>query len=75
VALRVEELCVMFEGDCQSRYAVWSWRNLDAGALSIAALFNNCVELFEYIQLGRQFEPDFARSRLTLDICKTQLSR
>jgi hypothetical protein len=26
-----------------------------AGALSVAALFNNCVDCFEYIQLGRHF--------------------
>ncbi|GKT43130.1 heterokaryon incompatibility protein s [Colletotrichum spaethianum] len=30
-----------------------------AGALSVAALFNNCVTCFEYIQLGRNFGRDY----------------
>ncbi|KAL5610634.1 hypothetical protein FOBRF1_006751 [Fusarium oxysporum] len=46
-----------------------------AGALSVAALFNNCVDCFEYIQLGRHFGRDFERSQLKLDIAKTRLSR
>ncbi|EGU74155.1 hypothetical protein FOQG_19194 [Fusarium oxysporum f. sp. raphani 54005] len=46
-----------------------------AGALSVAALFNNCVDCFEYIQLGRHFGRDFERCQLKLDIAKTRLSR
>jgi hypothetical protein len=46
-----------------------------AGALSVAALFNNCVECFEYIQLGRHFRQDYERCRLKLDIAQTRLSR
>lgn len=46
-----------------------------ASALSIAALFNNCVICFEYIQLGRHFGRDYERCQLQLDIAKTRLSR
>jgi len=46
-----------------------------AGALSVAALFNNCVDCFEYIQLGRHFGSDFERCQLKLDILKIRLSR
>ncbi|KAJ4263217.1 hypothetical protein NW764_016198 [Fusarium oxysporum] len=46
-----------------------------AGALSVAALFNNCVDCFKYIQLGRHFGRDFERCQLKLDVAKTRLSR
>jgi hypothetical protein len=46
-----------------------------AGALSVAALFNNCVDCFEYIQLGRHFGRDFEHCQLKLDIAKIRLSR
>ncbi|KAI1368985.1 prion-inhibition and propagation-domain-containing protein [Xylaria arbuscula] len=46
-----------------------------ASALSVAALFNNCVTCFEYIQLGRHFGRDYERCQLKLDIAKTRLSR
>ncbi|EMT74562.1 prion-inhibition and propagation-domain-containing protein [Fusarium oxysporum II5] len=46
-----------------------------SGALSVAALFNNCVDCFEYIQLGRHFGRDFERCQLKLDIAKIRLSR
>ncbi|GKT45968.1 heterokaryon incompatibility protein s [Colletotrichum spaethianum] len=46
-----------------------------AGALSIASLFNNCVDCFEYIQMGRHFGRDFERSLLRIDIAKARLSR
>ncbi|CAI4214559.1 unnamed protein product [Parascedosporium putredinis] len=46
-----------------------------AGALSVAALFNNCVDCFEYIQLGRSFGRDFERCRLKLCVITTRLSR
>ncbi|GFF93370.1 hypothetical protein IFM53868_07163 [Aspergillus udagawae] len=46
-----------------------------AGALSIAGLFNNCVDCFEYIQLGRNFGRDFHSSQLRLDMAKVRLSR
>ncbi|KAF5625055.1 hypothetical protein F52700_9430 [Fusarium sp. NRRL 52700] len=45
------------------------------GALSVAALFNNCVDTFEYIQLGRHFGEDFQRCQLKLDVAKTRLGR
>ncbi|KAI1110207.1 heterokaryon incompatibility protein s [Nemania sp. NC0429] len=46
-----------------------------ASALSVAALFNNCVTCFEYIQLGRHFAQDFERCQLKLDVARTRLSR
>ncbi|KAI1179125.1 heterokaryon incompatibility protein s [Nemania sp. FL0916] len=46
-----------------------------AGALSVAALFNNCVASFEYIQLGRHFAQDYERCQLKIDIAQANLSR
>ncbi|RKK89117.1 Heterokaryon incompatibility protein s [Fusarium oxysporum] len=46
-----------------------------AGALSVAALFNNCVDCFGYIQLSRHFGRDFERCQLKLDIAKIRLGR
>ncbi|KAI0103840.1 prion-inhibition and propagation-domain-containing protein [Nemania sp. FL0031] len=46
-----------------------------ASALSVAALFNNCVGCFEYIQLGCHFGRDYERYQLKLDIARTRLSR
>ncbi|QYS97666.1 hypothetical protein H0G86_004888 [Trichoderma simmonsii] len=45
------------------------------GALSVAGLFNNCVETFEYIQLGRHFGEDYQRYQLKLDVAQTRLGR
>lgn len=45
------------------------------GTLSVAALFNNCVETFEYIQLGRHFGEDYQRYQLKLDVAQTRLGR
>ena len=46
-----------------------------ASALSVAALFNNCVDWFEYIQLGRHFARDYERCQLKVDIARSRLSR
>ncbi|RSL68983.1 hypothetical protein CEP54_002512 [Fusarium duplospermum] len=46
-----------------------------AGALSVAALFNNCVDCLGYIQLGRDFGRDFELSQLKLDITRSRISR
>ncbi|KAK8062859.1 hypothetical protein PG997_014956 [Apiospora hydei] len=46
-----------------------------AGALSVAALFTDCVDCFEYVQLARHFGRDFERCRLKLDVAQTRLSR
>ncbi|KAI1122551.1 prion-inhibition and propagation-domain-containing protein [Nemania abortiva] len=46
-----------------------------ASALSVAALFNNCVSCFEYIQLGRHFGRDYELHQLKLDIAQIRLSR
>ncbi|GAO18183.1 hypothetical protein UVI_02037030 [Ustilaginoidea virens] len=44
-----------------------------AGAMSVAALFNNCVDCFEYIQLSRHFGRDFERCQLKLDVANIRL--
>uniref|UniRef100_A0A0D2YHA7 Prion-inhibition and propagation HeLo domain-containing protein n=1 Tax=Fusarium oxysporum (strain Fo5176) TaxID=660025 RepID=A0A0D2YHA7_FUSOF len=46
-----------------------------AGALSVAALFNNVVDCFEYIQLGRNFGTDYQTCQIKLDIARLRLSR
>lgn len=46
-----------------------------AAALSVAALFNNCVECFEYVQLGRHFGRDYESYQLKLDVAQARLSR
>src|SRR4051794_37650955 len=46
-----------------------------AGTLNIAALFNNCLDCFEYIQLGRHFGRDYQTCQLRLDIAKARLGR
>ncbi|KIL90043.1 HETs protein [Fusarium avenaceum] len=46
-----------------------------AGAISIAALFNNCIDCFDYIQLAKSFGEDFSRYQLRLDVAKCRLSR
>lgn len=45
------------------------------GAISLAGLFQQCVECFEYVQLGRHFAQDFGRYQLKLDIAKRRLHR
>ncbi|KAJ4214073.1 hypothetical protein NW759_010599 [Fusarium solani] len=46
-----------------------------SGAISIAALFNDCVDCFEYIQLARHFGKDYSRCQLRLDVAKWRLDR
>jgi len=46
-----------------------------AGALSVATLFNNCVDCFEFVQLGRSFGRDYERCQLRLDIASARLAR
>jgi hypothetical protein len=46
-----------------------------ASALSVAALFNNVVDCFEYIQLGRNFGTDYQTCQVKLDIARLRLSR
>ncbi|KAI1015364.1 hypothetical protein LB504_010976 [Fusarium proliferatum] len=46
-----------------------------AGAMSIAGLFNNCVDCFNYIQIAKHFGQDFSRYQLRLDVAKCRLAR
>jgi small-conductance mechanosensitive channel len=48
---------------------------LAVGVFAIAGLFNNAVDCFEFVQLGRNFETDFTTCILKLDDTKLQLSR
>lgn len=46
-----------------------------AGSFSVAAVFNNAVDCFGYIQLGRNFGSDYQTCQLRLDIARLRLSR
>jgi hypothetical protein len=46
-----------------------------AGAIGIAAAFTTCVDVFEYIHLGRRFGKDFQTSQLKLTVLRLRLSR
>ncbi|KAM6534585.1 hypothetical protein FALCPG4_004213 [Fusarium falciforme] len=45
------------------------------GAIGLAGLFQQCIECFEYMQLGRHFAQDFGRYQLKLDIAERRLHR
>jgi hypothetical protein len=46
-----------------------------AGALSVAALFNSCVDCFGYVQLGRNLGLDYEHHKLKLSLLQARLSR
>jgi len=48
---------------------------LAVGIVSLAGLFTNAVQCFEYVQLGRQFGKNFQTSQLKLDNSRLRLSR
>lgn len=48
---------------------------LAVGAVALAGLFNNTVDCFEYIQVGRSFGKNFQTSVLKLDVARLRLSR
>lgn len=48
---------------------------LTIGVVALAGLFNNAVECFEFVQLGRKFGKDFQTSQLKLDNARLRLSR
>ncbi|KAL7925829.1 prion-inhibition and propagation domain-containing protein [Trichoderma austrokoningii] len=45
------------------------------GAVSVAALFNSCVDNFKCIRLSRQFGEDFERCQLKLEVAKSRFGR
>lgn len=45
------------------------------GVVSLAGLFTNCVDCFEYVQIGRHFGKDYQRCLLKLDVVELRLSR
>jgi hypothetical protein len=49
--------------------------SLVVGVVALAGLFNNIVECFEFVQLGRTFGKDFQTSQLKLDSARLRLSR
>ena len=48
---------------------------LAVGIVALAGLFNNTVECFDFVQLGRAFGKDFQTSQLKLDSARLRLSR
>ena len=48
---------------------------LTVGVLAIAGLFNNAVDCFEYVQIGRNFGQGFQTGLLKLDGARLRLSR
>jgi Skp family chaperone for outer membrane proteins len=48
---------------------------LVVGVVALAGLFNNTVECFEFVQLGRTFGKNFQTSQLKLDNARLRLSR
>lgn len=48
---------------------------LVVGVVALAGLFNNTVDCFEFVQLGRTFGKDFQTSQLKLDSTRLRLSR
>ena len=48
---------------------------LAVGIVALAGLFNNAVDCFEYVQLGRSFGTSFQISLLRLDTARLRLSR
>ncbi|KAI1664792.1 HeLo multi-domain protein [Pyrenophora tritici-repentis] len=48
---------------------------LVVGVIALAGLFNNTVECFQFVQLGRTFGKDFQTSQLKLDSARLRLSR
>ncbi|KAF2022631.1 small s protein [Setomelanomma holmii] len=48
---------------------------LVVGVVALAGLFNNTVECFEFVQLGRAFGKNFQTSQLKLDNARLRLSR
>ncbi|KAB5550746.1 prion-inhibition and propagation-domain-containing protein [Coniochaeta sp. 2T2.1] len=44
-------------------------------AVSVATLFNNCVDCLEYVQLGPRFGRDYERCQLKVNIARTRLTR
>lgn len=48
---------------------------LTVGVLAIAGLFNNVVDCFEYVQIGRHFGQGYQTGVLKLDSARLRLSR
>ncbi|EON63735.1 hypothetical protein W97_02963 [Coniosporium apollinis CBS 100218] len=49
--------------------------SLATGIVALAGLFNNAIDCFEYVQLGRSFGKNFQTSLLKLDSARLRLSR
>lgn len=48
---------------------------LAVGVVALASLFNNTIECFEFVQLGRTFGKNYQTSQLKLDNARLRLSR
>lgn len=58
-----------------SQLQIMGVTGLAVGVVALANLFNNAVDFFEYIQLGRNFKRDFQTNLLRLDGARLRLSR
>jgi Prion-inhibition and propagation len=48
---------------------------LSIGSVALTGLFNNCVDTFQYIQLGRNFGNDYESCLIKLDVVKLRFLR
>ena len=48
---------------------------LAVGVIALAGLFNNAVDCFDYIQIGRSFGRDYHTGLLKLDVARLRLTR
>jgi Prion-inhibition and propagation len=48
---------------------------LSIGSVALTGLFNNCVDTFQYIQLGRNFGNDYESCLVKLDVVKLRFLR
>lgn len=46
-----------------------------SGAIGIASAFSTCIEVFDYVKLGRQFGRDYQTEQLRLTTVRVRLSR
>lgn len=48
---------------------------LIVGSVALTGLFNNCVQTFQYLQLGRNFGDDYETSLVKLDVVELRFTR
>ena len=48
---------------------------LGVGVVALAGLFNNAVDSYNYVRVGKHYSRDFETSQIRLDLSRLQLSR